>query len=212
LSTSRQENAKQVFCKVLTYFILACSSVFLLLSFFIDEIVRFELFGFTIFGEEYWESTAIVPLILLSYIFYGIYVNFLVGVYIKKKTAMLPLITGIAALVNIGANLMLIPFWGMMGSAWAKVICYATMAVLLYYKIHRLYYIKYEWKKIYHLAAVTLGIFLMQNYIFQFEWWWQKLALLFVWAFILVFSGFLDQTERSYIRNLPKKINKNVND
>jgi O-antigen/teichoic acid export membrane protein len=202
LSTSKQENAKQVFAKVLTYFVLACSFVFLGISLFIDEIVRFKIFGFTLFGEAYWESTVIVPLILISYIFYGVYVNFLVGVYLEKKTSMLPLITGAAALVNVIANLILIPFLGMMGSAWAKVLCYSTMAVLLYYKVYRIYFVQYEWGRIVRIAVAAIGIFLVQFYLLQFESWFLKLGLILIFFLILLFSGFLDKSEKKHLQSL----------
>ena len=202
LSTSKQDNAKQVFAKVLTYFVLACSFVFLGISLFIDEIVRFKIFGFTLFGEAYWESTVIVPLILISYIFYGIYVNFLVGVYLEKKTSMLPFITGAAALVNVVANLILIPFLGMMGSAWAKVLCYSTMAVLLYYKVYRIYFVQYEWGRIVRVAAAAIGVFLTQFYLLQFESWFLKLGLILLFFMILFFTGFLDQSEKKRLQSL----------
>lgn len=205
LSTSRQENAKQVFARVLTYFVLACSLVFLTISFFIDEIVRFQLFGFTIFGKDYWASTVIVPLILISYILYGVYVNFLVGVYLEKKTAWLPLITGSAAIVNIVGNLLLIPFLGMMGSAWAKVACYAAMAFLLYIKIHRVYFVRYEWSRIVRVATGAIAVFLLQHYLFQFQTWWLKLGLILVFGLLLLASGFLDRSEKSHLQNLLKR-------
>ncbi|MFQ5772841.1 MAG: lipopolysaccharide biosynthesis protein, partial [bacterium] len=79
LSTSKEKNAKEIFSKVLTYFTLIAAGIFLIISFFIDELVRFRIFGFTIFGADYWEGTKVVPVILLSYLIYGMYVNFIVG-------------------------------------------------------------------------------------------------------------------------------------
>lgn len=209
LSTSKQENAKQVFAKVLTYFVLACSLVFLVISFFIEQLVRFRILGFTIFGEEYWASTVVVPLILISYIFYGLYVNFLIGVYLEKKTSILPFITGAAALINIIGNIVLIPSLGMLGSAWSKVICYAAMALILYYKIYRIYFVQYEWGRIAKIAVTTMGIFFTQFYLLQFELWILKMGLLFLFFVILFFSGFLDHSEKNRLRSLIRRVKKN---
>lgn len=209
LSTSKQENARQVFAKILTYFVLACSTVFLMISFFIDEIVRVEIFGFTIYGEAYWPGTAIVPFILISYIFYGVYVNFLVGVYLKKKTAMLPFITGAAAAVNIIGNLVLIPLLGMMGSAVAKVLCFFTMAALLFYKTRRLYPVRYEWGRVIRISIVAIGLFILQEYIFQFESLLLKLGLIFSFVLILIATGFLDESEKNRLNSLFKRVIKN---
>ncbi len=205
LSTSRQPNAKQVFARVLTYFVLACSAVFLLVSLFIDELVRFHIFGFTLFGESYWSSTRIVPLILISYIFYGIYVNFLVGVYLLKKTAMLVWVTGISAVVNIAANFILIPYFGMLGSAWATVLSYMIMAALLYLSIFRWYPVAYEWGRITKIALTALILFLGQLYIIQTQFWWLKLGMFLLFWLILFVVGFLDRTEKTRLQQLIRR-------
>ncbi len=205
LATSKQPNAKQVFARVLTYFVLACSFVFLVVSLFIDEIVRFRLFGFTLFGESYWDSTRIVPLILISYIFYGVYVNFLVGVYLEKKTVWLPAITGISAGVNVAANIILIPRMGMLGSAWATVAAYATMAILLYMKVSRIYPVPYEWPRITRVALISLCIFLAQSYWLHFQSFWLKVLLVLLLPLGLLLTGFFDPQEKARLRTLVKK-------
>ncbi len=202
LSTSRQPNAKRVFARVLTYFVLACSAVFLVISLFIGEIVRFRIFGYTLFGESYWGGTRIVPLILISYVFYGVYVNFLVGVYLEKKTHWLPAITGISAGVNVLANLLLIPRIGMMGSAWATVLAYATMAVLLYRRVSRIYPVAYEWGRVAKAASGALFLFLAQEYVFAFRSPLLKLVLILSYPVLLVLLGFLDREEKRRLRAL----------
>lgn len=206
LSTSRQPNAKKVFARVLTYFVLACAFVFLGVSLFINEIVRLRLFGVTLFGESYWGSTRIVPLILISYIFYGVYVNFLVGVYLEKKTMWLPTITGTAAAVNIAANLLLIPRLGMMGSAWATVLAYATMAVMLYVRVRPIYPVAYEWGRIGKIAAVALGIFLAQIYLLRWKSLWLKGLLLLAFPLLLLLTNFLDREEKNHLASVIRRV------
>jgi len=165
LSVAKQENAKQIYSKVLNYFVFACSMVFLLISFFIDEIVRLRIFGFTLFGVSYWSSTRIVPVIMLSYLMYGIYVNFLIGIYLKKKTHVLPFITGTAAVINVLFNFLLIPQMGMMGAAWATLIAYFSMAAILYFVVQRWYYISYEWRKLTLLVFLSAAAFFLQRHL-----------------------------------------------
>ncbi len=57
----------------------------------------------------YWSGLEIVPVILLAYLFLGVYNNLVAGIYIEKKTAYLPVITFGAAAVNVAANYLLIP-------------------------------------------------------------------------------------------------------
>ena len=207
LSTSNQPNAKAVFAKVLTYFMLSCSVVFLMVSLFVEEIVRFSLFGITLFGEDYWASTSIIPLILISNIFYGMYVNFYVGVFLEKKTSVIAWITGISAVVNILLNFLLIPYFGMLGAAWAKVISYITLAYLLYIKSNPLYPIQYEWGRILKISIPALGIFLAQIYLLQWDSSLLKIGLILAFFVLLFFTGFLDQAEKTRIRLFFRKNN-----
>lgn len=201
LSVSSQPKAKTVFSRVLTYFMLACSTVFLVISLFIDEIVRLQAFGVSLFGEEYWQSTSIIPLILISNIFYGIYVNFYVGIFLEKKTSVLPGITAISAGVNIGLNFLLIPFFGMLGAAWATVAAYGLLAALLYRKSNALYPIPYEWGRIMKVSVLALGLFMLQIYLFHFENPWIKGLLIPCFFILLWFTKFPDPIEKARLRS-----------
>jgi len=152
LTTSKQEDAPEIFARVLTYFLLVTGFFFLAVSFFIEEIVRFRIAGFSLVGEAYIGGTQIVPIIMLAYIGYGVYANFVVGIYLRKKTVYLPFITGAGALVSVLGNFLLIPPLGIMGAAWATFLAYATMATALYCVSRRLYFIPYELGRILKLV------------------------------------------------------------
>lgn len=158
LSTSKQEDAPKIFARVLTYFLVVTGFFFLVISYFIEEIVRFRIAGIGLVGEEYAAGIQIVPLIMLAYIGYGVYANFVVGIYLKKKTIYLPFITGTGALVNVVANIFLIPRLGIMGAAWSTLLAYASMAFTLYWVSRKLYFIPYELVRILKLI-LFFGIF-----------------------------------------------------
>ena len=160
LSTVRDkpEEAPRVFGRVLTYFTLVTGFFFLLISYFIGEIVNFRIAGFGLIGEEYTVGVPIVPVVMLAYILYGVYANFVVGIYIEKKTYYMPFITGIGALTGIVGNILLIPLLGIMGAAWSVFLAYAAMAATLFFVSRRLYRIPYEWGRIAKLVAVV-GVF-----------------------------------------------------
>lgn len=192
LSTSREENAKEIFSRVLTYFLLASSVVFLVISFFINNIVRFQLFGFTVFGQKYWEGTVIVPVIMLAYIFYGIYVNFVVGIYLEKKTAHLPYITGTGALVNVLGNLLLIPVLGMTGAAYATLLAYVVMATILFLVSRRYYPIRYEFTRLAKIAFSAGLIFFLGRINHDIPF---RILLLGLYPFLLLAIGFFDKAQ-----------------
>ena len=162
LTNAKEENAKEIFARVLTYFTIFSCFIFLVVSLFISEFVQIPLPGRGhIIGEKYWGGLNIVPIILLSYIFNGFYTNFVVGVYIEKKTKYLPLVTGASAISNIVFNLILIPHFQMLGAACATLISYIVMAGGMYFLNQKFYRIKYEYKRLAIIAISTVLFFLI---------------------------------------------------
>ncbi|MFQ5648936.1 MAG: oligosaccharide flippase family protein [bacterium] len=202
LSTSKQENAKEIFAKVLTYFTTINAAVFLTLVFFLDQIVRFKFFGMPLIGADFLDGLRVVPLILLSYVFYGMYVNFIVGIYLEEKTHYLPLITFAGAAVNIATNIILIPRIGMMGAGWARLSGHLVMCVMLYLFAQRFYTIRYEFDRLLKLAVVV-GVAFYVGTTFQGAWQGLvKLSLLALLPVVLYLSGFFDRRELNALKSL----------
>lgn len=200
LSTSKQENAKDVFSKVLTYFTSLNLFVFLAVSLFIDEIARFDLFGFSLIGPEYRDGLGVVPLILLSYVFYGMYVNFIVGVYLEEKTKYLPIITFAGVAVNVVVNLFLIPAYGVIGAGWARLFGHLIMAMMLLFFAQRFYRISYEFGRLLKLGILTAVCFAI-GYTAHGAWEVAvKFGLLLAMPVVLYFTGFFEARELNALR------------
>lgn len=183
-------NAKQIFSKIMTLFIFAASVLFLFFSFYIENIAKipFPFRGYVL-GKDYWSGLYIVPIVLAGYLFYGIYINLIVGIYIEKKTKYLAMITGIGAAVNVIANFSLIPKFGITGAAYATLISYFIMMLSIYYVSTKLYKIDYEFSKIYLILFSTAASFAMYYFTagtFLHEWY---LKIIFIIAFfVLIFT------------------------
>ncbi|UCE18752.1 MAG: flippase [Gemmatimonadota bacterium] len=153
LSVAEQNDAKNIYASVFTYFVLAGAVFFLGVTLYLRIVLHLFV------GEVYWEASRIVPVILLSYLFYGMYVNFIVGVYITKKTKPVPYVTGFAAGVNILFNLLLIPKLGMMGAALATLMAYMSMALFLYLINTKVFPIPYEMSRLCKISLAAVIIF-----------------------------------------------------
>ena len=207
LQNADEKDAKDLFSKVLTYFTLTGSVVLVFLSLFIDNIVTFKIFGRSLIAPSYWSGLSIVPVILLGYLFNGMYVVFTAGIYIKEKSIYVPFITGLGALVNIAVNFALIPSLGMMGAAFATLASYVVIAAGFFIVTQKFYKINYEyWKitKIFFLIFIIGGIFygliFIGNLIFIYK------IILFV-IFTLAITFFvLDKKEMDFIKSRFKKI------
>ena len=163
LTNAKEENAKQLFSKILTLFLLVASMIWIVLTLFVDDFARWQILpGRSIIGKEFLSGLSIVPVILLGYLFNGIYYNFQAGLYIEEKTKYFPIVTGLGALVNICVNILLIPRLGIMGAALATLAAYIVMAAGLFYFSQKVYKIEYEYAritKIISLIFVTGGVY-----------------------------------------------------
>ena len=200
LETARQEDARPIFARVLTYFLLITSTVFLAVSLLIDYLVQTPFFGVTFFAEAYWDGIAVVPLFLLAYILYGLYVNLTVGVYLEKKTTTLPVITGLAAGASVLANGLLIPVWGMKGAALASVVAYAIMVIGLYLVSRRSYPIPYEYGRLLRITLVCGGLFAIGQLWKGADGVLVRLALIVGYPIVLGITGFFNAQEVGFVR------------
>jgi O-antigen/teichoic acid export membrane protein len=202
LATTKQENARAIFSKVLTYVLLACLSVYLLLCLFINDIVRIDFFGYTIIEAKYWQSTVVVPLIMLAYVFYAAYLNFLIGIYLEKKTRYLAYISLLGLAANLILLTALIPGMGMMGAAWARLVSYIVMAVALYIVGQRLYRVEYEWMRILQLVVLTAVFFAIGSWTVIGQYFWGRVVIFLLFPVALALSGFLSRSEINRMRDL----------
>jgi O-antigen/teichoic acid export membrane protein len=210
LSHAKDQDAKQLFAKVFTYFILGAMVLFLVLSLFIEDIVRMQVFGKQFFPSLYWQGTEIVPWILLAYVFTGAYVVFVVGVYLEKKTKYLPFISGAGALLNIGANFILIPKIGILGAAISTLLSYIVMAGGMYFASQRFYRVEYEWGKVVRIASLALLLFalflLLHPEPLSFTGVLLKLTLVIIYGIALVFLKILDAKEIAEIKRVTRRV------
>lgn len=139
--------------RVLTLFLSAASWLALALSLFIPDLVHFEVAGRAIIHPAYWEGLGVVPVVLFAYVFHGAYINFLAPVTIAKQTESVAAVTALGALVNVMANLVLIPRMGMMGAAWATLAAYAAMAAQMKWFAGHSMSVPYEWGRIVRALA-----------------------------------------------------------
>jgi O-antigen/teichoic acid export membrane protein len=204
ISIAYDKNAKEIFSKILTYFTLICSLVFLFFSMYMDQVIRLNLFGYTILGKEYWGSTQIVPVVILAYICYGIYLNFLVGIYLKEKTKYLIYITGVGAIINILGNFLFIPSFKLMGAAYATLLSYLSMTIFLYFIAQKYYPIKYEWSKLAKVGLFSAIVFIIFEKISLPYETYAKLILLISYLIFLYYSRFFDSREISKLKMLFK--------
>jgi O-antigen/teichoic acid export membrane protein len=161
---SEEESAPQTFSHTFTLFNAAAAAVFLIVALFTEQIVSIKVpvLDFYLVDEKFWSGLPIVPVLLLAYWFQGWYINFSAGIFISETTKRLPQITLIGAGITIIANLIMIPFFGMMGSALATLTSYAVMALLIYYYSTKAFEVPYKLVRGFTVVGISAGLFYLK--------------------------------------------------
>jgi len=137
-SNASDKKSPQLFAKVNHYFVIVCCILLL------GVVINLDLLKYLLGDSKYWEGLPIVPILLLGYLFLGVYYNLTVWFKLTDKTYYGTIITVIGAIVTIAANYYLIPLYGYMGSSWATLISYLTMTILCYMLGQKHYPIPYN--------------------------------------------------------------------
>ena len=158
LAHAKEPNAKQTFARVLTYFTALGTWGLLGLCFLMPSIIRSNIFGdFHLISPNYWSGMKIIPCVLTGYFFYGLYINFMVGPVMTKKTRVLLWITLLGASVSITTNLTLVPHIGILGAGWAVALSYGAMAIALGWFTQRNYTLPYEYAKLSVIGGLCIA-------------------------------------------------------
>lgn len=169
LNHAKDPEAPALFARVLTLFVLAAGLLWAVVSLFIEEAARFPILpGRTLIEGQFLPGLAVVPIILLAYLFNGLYVNFQAGLTIAGKTRYFALVAGAGALVNVAANYLLIPRLGIVGAALATLAAYMVMAGGLLHFSQRFYPVPYEFGKVGRVLGL-IGVFAILYYVLYFQ-------------------------------------------
>jgi O-antigen/teichoic acid export membrane protein len=147
-SRLRQPDAPRTLARVATYAFAAFVMAGLVVSVFARELLTL----LTPRNPALRAGAPVIPVVVLAYLLHGAFLLTSVGIGIAKAARRYPLITAVAAGVNLVANFALIPRHGIMGAAWATVLSYACMAVLGYVFSRRLYPIPFEGRRLLGVA------------------------------------------------------------
>jgi O-antigen/teichoic acid export membrane protein len=150
-SYSKNADAKQVYATVLNFFVIFCVFIFLVVTLFLNVFQYFV-------GAAFRDGLAVVPILLWANLCLGVYVNLSIWYKLTDRTLLGAGVSVAGALLTVALNVLWIPKFGYIGSAWATLICYASMAIVSYL-LGRIYYpVPYDIKRI--IAYSSLGLML----------------------------------------------------
>lgn len=145
-------DSKILFARVMNYFVIFGLMIFLMVTLYLDV---FKL----LIGKSYREGLTIVPIVLIANLFYGIFFNLSIWYKLTDRTGDAAYVSIGGAVITIILNIILIPFIGYLGAAWAHLACYFFMMVVSYSWGNKVYPIPYQVGRISAYIAVSLMIY-----------------------------------------------------
>lgn len=186
-SQERRVGSKNVYAAVMHVYTAIACIVFLFVLFYLDFFKEF------IRNESYWEGLTVVPILMVANIFLGWYFNLSVWYKLTEKTRYGMYFSIFGAVLTIGLNIWLIPKISYVGSAWATLAAYGSMAILSYLFGRKHYQIPYNIFKILGYLALAVGFYSLHA--------WIDLHLLIRSFLLLLFIAFVALLERKTIQN-----------
>lgn len=149
---SDQSDSKNTYGRVMKFFVIFCLFIFLLVTQYISVFKYF-------IGKNYWEGLGIVPILLISYIFYGMFFNLSIWYKLTNKTHFGAYLSIFGSIITLVLNIIYIPKYGYYASAWIHVICYLFMLISSYFLMRKYYYINYNLPGIFIYFILTGSLY-----------------------------------------------------
>jgi len=195
-TAAKEKDSTEFYSRVLTYIVFVGFSVGLGLSVFSKDILRL------LSTPDYYEAHEVIPLLALSYVFYGAYFATNIGALLQNKTYYVTVMVGISLIVQVGLNFFLIPEIGIMGAALSTAISYFLLPVMAILISKRYYPVPYEYGRLLLIGMVAVALYCV-SYSMSIENIWFSIVLhgvvVCLFPFLLWMIGFFRPEEKNKI-------------
>ncbi len=150
---------KSYYAKVMTYFSIILMFCVIGVSLFSLEVIKVAARDII-----YWESASIVAILSFSFFFSMLKDSSFIGLQIVKRTKIAGLLITVSSLINLGLNILLIPWFSIYGAAIATLLSQLIFFIMIYTSAQKYYRIPYELKIVFSqllagIIIVSLGFF-----------------------------------------------------
>ena len=189
-SHSENKGSKKIYAQVGLAFSMVGSLVFLGVMLYIDLIIQ-------LLGKDFHDGLPVIPILLLAYLWLGLYYNFSIWYKLTDKTHIGAYISIGGSIITLGLNLLLIPSIGFYASAWAAFACYLFMAIASFITGKRYFPIPYDIKRMALIIILAISIYCISVWLNSFFGWDLKsktfvnsgLLILFILSLKMLFPG-----------------------
>lgn len=150
---SKEGDNRQVYAAAMKYFLIFSLLAFLSVMFYLD-LLRY------LVERGYWEGLGVVAIVMLAEICKGVYFNLSFWYKLTDETRWGAYFSLIGCAIIVVMNILFVPVYGYVASAWASVAGYGTIMLLSYWMGQKKYPIHYDLKSLgaYILLAAVLYV------------------------------------------------------
>lgn len=172
-SKAEDKNSPDTFAAIMHYFVIACCMIFFAVTVNLPWLAPLFLQR-----DIYLEGLEVVPILLLGYLFYGVYINLSIWFKLSDKTSYGTWFTASAAAITIALNFLLIPLMGYVGASLVTLIVYLYMAIICYYYGQKNYPIPYRLKTaLVYIISTTAAAYLLLYLMPENNWLFISLGI-----------------------------------
>jgi len=199
-SYAKEKDARLTYARVMNYFVIAVSVIFLTTMLYLDDLILPLLIG-----EKYHSGRAVIPVLMLAHLFLGLYYNLSIWYKLTGQTNYGAWLGILGAVITVGLNILWIPrspdhyFSGYMGSAWATFIGYGIMLILSYFLGQKHYRVPYQLKRIFTYLGLALGFYYITVFVTPSH---ALLRITFHTLILLLYLVIIGLTERRELASL----------
>ncbi len=202
-SITDRDDHRQTYARVLTYLsatlVLGWLAVSLLARTALTPLV----------GDAYAGAYLLVAPVALGYLFNGIHYCLSPGIHVAGKTRQLTVLSCVAAVLNLGLNLLAVPRYGAAGAAWTTALTFLLIAAVTAVLSQRAHPVRHETARLVKIAVAGAAVYAVavtfepHGLIPGLAWHLAIAGLGF--PVLLALLGFLDREEKHAIRSLRRR-------
>jgi O-antigen/teichoic acid export membrane protein len=147
----KDRQSVEAYADAMKYYIIFSYLILLGVIFYLD-IFRY------IVSSAYWEGLKIVPIVLWTYVFQGIYFNLSFWYKLTDETKWGAYFSLIGLVITLVLQIVGVPLIGYWASCGSSLVCYFVIMLLSYFIGQKKAPIPYDLKRIGEYTALTLGL------------------------------------------------------
>jgi O-antigen/teichoic acid export membrane protein len=192
------DEAKRVYGFVLTYVTFVSAWAALALGLWSPWLVRL------LTTPEFYDGSRVVAPLAFAFVVFGAYIVVVTSIGRVGRRGSNWIVTGAAAVLNLGLNLVLIPRYGMTGAAASVLVSYVVMFLGITWKAQRVFPVHYQWRRV--LLAVGTAATLTVAGKLLHGGLPVAIGLTLVYPLVLLLAGFYLPQERERIGAFGRRV------